>query len=98
MENMANANLENVEKQDWAELTYVLLQKPYKCDVPGCQKRYTDPSSLRKHVKNHSREEQEQAMAMVGKQFQLYKCKIITNYIKRKQFPIIYIQMTISLF
>jgi len=34
--------------------------KPYKCDVPGCQKRYTDPSSLRKHVKNHSREEQEQ--------------------------------------
>jgi len=38
--------------------------KPYKCDVPGCQKRYTDPSSLRKHVKNHSREEQEQAMAM----------------------------------
>ena len=26
----------------------------------GCNKRYTDPSSLRKHVKNHSREEQEQ--------------------------------------
>merc|ERR1719352_827309 len=42
----------------------LLLQKPYKCDVPGCQKRYTDPSSLRKHVKNHSREEQEQAMAL----------------------------------
>merc|ERR1712223_2008608 len=38
--------------------------KPYKCDVPGCQKRYTDPSSLRKHVKNHSREEQDQAAAM----------------------------------
>jgi len=34
--------------------------KPYRCDVFGCQKRYTDPSSLRKHVKNHTREEQEQ--------------------------------------
>ena len=37
-----------------------ILQKPYRCEVHGCQKRYTDPSSLRKHVKNHSREEQEQ--------------------------------------
>ena len=26
----------------------------------GCYKRYTDPSSLRKHVKNHSKEDQEQ--------------------------------------
>ena len=24
------------------------------CTVPGCDKRYTDPSSLRKHLKNHS--------------------------------------------
>lgn len=29
------------------------LQKPYACQMPGCLKRYTDPSSLRKHVKNH---------------------------------------------
>ena len=29
----------------------------------GCQKKYTDPSSLRKHVKNHSKEEQDQARA-----------------------------------
>uniref|UniRef100_A0A1A9ZZR4 C2H2-type domain-containing protein n=1 Tax=Glossina pallidipes TaxID=7398 RepID=A0A1A9ZZR4_GLOPL len=28
--------------------------KPYACQVPGCTKRYTDPSSLRKHVKNHT--------------------------------------------
>ena len=28
-----------------------LLQKPYACHAPGCVKRYTDPSSLRKHVK-----------------------------------------------
>ena len=27
------------------------LQKPYICKAPGCTKRYTDPSSLRKHVK-----------------------------------------------
>lgn len=27
------------------------LQKPYVCKAPGCTKRYTDPSSLRKHVK-----------------------------------------------
>lgn len=26
-------------------------QKPYVCKIPGCTKRYTDPSSLRKHVK-----------------------------------------------
>lgn len=28
-----------------------LFQKPYVCKAPGCTKRYTDPSSLRKHVK-----------------------------------------------
>lgn len=28
-----------------------LLQKPYVCKAEGCTKRYTDPSSLRKHVK-----------------------------------------------
>jgi len=28
-----------------------LFQKPYICKAPGCTKRYTDPSSLRKHVK-----------------------------------------------
>jgi len=27
------------------------VQKPYACKIPGCTKRYTDPSSLRKHVK-----------------------------------------------
>lgn len=30
------------------------FQKPYACQLPGCTKRYTDPSSLRKHVKNHA--------------------------------------------
>lgn len=29
----------------------MLLQKPYVCKAPNCNKRYTDPSSLRKHVK-----------------------------------------------
>uniref|UniRef100_A0A182TL80 C2H2-type domain-containing protein n=1 Tax=Anopheles melas TaxID=34690 RepID=A0A182TL80_9DIPT len=28
-----------------------LYTKPYVCKAPGCTKRYTDPSSLRKHVK-----------------------------------------------
>ena len=27
------------------------VQKPYMCKAPGCTKCYTDPSSLRKHVK-----------------------------------------------
>lgn len=31
-----------------------VLQKPYACQFPGCPKRYTDPSSLRKHVKQHN--------------------------------------------
>lgn len=35
------------------------LQKPYACQIPGCSKRYTDPSSLRKHVKAHSAKEQQ---------------------------------------
>lgn len=30
-----------------------LQQRPYACQIAGCEKRYTDPSSLRKHVKNH---------------------------------------------
>lgn len=29
------------------------VDKPYSCKVPGCPKRYTDPSSLRKHVKTY---------------------------------------------
>lgn len=29
----------------------LFVQKPYVCKAPGCTKRYTDPSSLRKHVK-----------------------------------------------
>ena len=28
-----------------------VVQKPYVCKACGCSKRYTDPSSLRKHVK-----------------------------------------------
>lgn len=35
------------------------MQKPYACQIPGCTKRYTDPSSLRKHVKIHSAKEQQ---------------------------------------
>ena len=47
----------------WCEIilfVWFMFQKPYRCEVPGCPKRYTDPSSLRKHVKNHSKEEQDQ--------------------------------------
>lgn len=29
----------------------IFVQKPYICDAPGCTKCYTDPSSLRKHIK-----------------------------------------------
>ena len=42
--------------------------KPYRCEVLGCGKRYTDPSSLRKHSKSHSREEQEAGRAGRGQQ------------------------------
>lgn len=37
----------------------VVVQKPYVCQVPGCVKRYTDPSSLRKHMKSHSTKERQ---------------------------------------
>jgi len=29
-------------------------QRPYPCGTPGCDKRYTDPSSLRKHQRCHA--------------------------------------------
>ena len=45
---------------------FVIFQKPYACEVFGCAKKYTDPSSLRKHVKNHTKEEQEQVRQMKG--------------------------------
>ena len=44
----------------WLMSKCLQFQKPYKCEVLGCTKRYTDPSSLRKHVKSHSVEEQQQ--------------------------------------
>lgn len=34
-------------------ICFIINQKPYACQVPDCGKRYTDPSSLRKHMKNH---------------------------------------------
>lgn len=39
-------------------ISFLCLQKPYACQVPDCVKRYTDPSSLRKHVKNHTIKDQ----------------------------------------
>ena len=38
------------------------MDKPYECRQPGCGKRYTDPSSLRKHVKiyGHLKKNEEQ--------------------------------------
>merc|ERR1712038_240976 len=51
--------------------------KPYKCEVIGCTKRYTDPSSLRKHVKSHSQEEQ----------LQYRRSKDLANMAKRSCSP-----------
>ena len=53
------------------------MQKPYKCEVVGCSKRYTDPSSLRKHVKGHSTEEQ----------LQYRRSKDLANIAKRSNSP-----------
>lgn len=39
----------------------ISFQKPYACQIIGCTKRYTDPSSLRKHVKNHNARDQTQS-------------------------------------
>lgn len=36
---------------DYSYSMFIYFQKPYICKAPGCTKRYTDPSSLRKHVK-----------------------------------------------
>lgn len=44
----------------------LMFQKPYACQIPGCSKRYTDPSSLRKHVKAHSAKEQQVRKKVAG--------------------------------
>lgn len=46
-------------KKRLIDCSYPYIQKPYACQVPGCLKRYTDPSSLRKHVKNHVNKQQD---------------------------------------
>lgn len=58
-------------------MDFLLTQKPYKCEVLGCTKRYTDPSSLRKHVKSHSQEEQ----------LQYRRSKDLANMAKRSTSP-----------
>jgi transcriptional activator cubitus interruptus len=45
---------DNLDKQigiHERDFSNTFLQKPYVCKAQGCDKRYTDPSSLRKHVK-----------------------------------------------
>lgn len=46
---------------EYSNLKYSIFQKPYACQIIGCTKRYTDPSSLRKHVKNHNARDQTQS-------------------------------------
>ena len=41
--------LQHAASKFWSPFFF---QKPYKCRQEGCEKRYTDPSSLRKHVKS----------------------------------------------
>jgi len=50
---------------EYHALVFSVEQKPYACQVEGCSKRYTDPSSLRKHVKNHTTKEQVQVRKKV---------------------------------
>lgn len=44
----------NVFEHSKTSIIIFNFQKPYACQVAGCRKRYTDPSSLRKHIKNHA--------------------------------------------
>lgn len=53
----------------------VVMQKPYACQVPGCAKRYTDPSSLRKHVKSHSTKERQSRKKVCSSDFPIWANK-----------------------
>lgn len=53
----------------------LVLQKPYACQIPGCSKRYTDPSSLRKHVKAHSAKEQQVRKKVRRSSSQAHLCR-----------------------
>ena len=55
---------------------YSSVQKPYACTVPGCSKRYTDPSSLRKHQKQHNQNAVDQSRKKVG-----YLCSCSSIYL-----------------
>ena len=67
----------NYQRCKFCDKLGVPLQKPYKCEVMGCTKRYTDPSSLRKHVKGHTQEEQ----------LQYRRAKDLANQAKRSISP-----------
>lgn len=56
-------------------LCSLMLQKPYACQIAGCSKRYTDPSSLRKHVKAHSAKEQQVRKKVRRPLFQAQLCR-----------------------
>lgn len=49
--------------------------------MPGCTKRYTDPSSLRKHVKNHAIKSQASAKKKINKEATMTTKKVSINTI-----------------
>lgn len=61
----------------------VIFQKPYGCQLPGCTKRYTDPSSLRKHVKNHALKNQQNLKKKCVKEPEMLQKKL--NMILRER-------------
>lgn len=63
-----------------------LLQKPYRCQVPGCTKKYTDPSSLRKHVKNHAVKDQLQSKKK-SRESTLSAPTSLNNFAKTEETP-----------
>lgn len=56
-----------------------LNQKPYGCQLPGCTKRYTDPSSLRKHVKNHAIKSQQSSKKKNTKESEIVQKRLISR-------------------
>uniref|UniRef100_A0A8C4QMI0 C2H2-type domain-containing protein n=1 Tax=Eptatretus burgeri TaxID=7764 RepID=A0A8C4QMI0_EPTBU len=48
-------NYKNASQAEGGENRGRFRLRPYACRVPGCPKRYTDPSSLRKHVRSAHR-------------------------------------------
>lgn len=69
-----NGSVQNNSNSNSEDFKISNAHKPYACKVEGCNKRYTDPSSLRKHQRATSH----------GRDPNTFKSKIVSKAVQNK--------------